>query len=49
MKKSDEIKRGLEACVAGECRSKRHECPYRKESECTMVLSGNALAYIREL
>lgn len=49
MKTPDEIKKGLEACVAGECRSKRHECPYRNYGECTMALSENALTYIHEL
>lgn len=49
MKTPDEIKRGLEACSADECHSKRHECPYRDESECTMTLSEDALAYIQQL
>ena len=49
MKTPEEIKKGLEACVAGECHSKRHECPYRKEAECTMALSEDALAYIYQL
>ena len=49
MKTPEEIKKGLEACVAGECRSKRHECPYRKEAECTMALSEDALEHIKQL
>lgn len=49
MKKPEEIKKGLEACVAGECHSKRYDCPYRMEAECTMAITEDALAYIQQL
>lgn len=49
MRTPEEIKKGLEACVAGECHSKRHDCPYRKEPECTMSITEDALAYIKRL
>lgn len=49
MKTTEKFKKGLEACAAGECRSKRHECPYRNEGECTMALSEDALALICQL
>lgn len=49
MKMPDEIKKGLEACVAGECNGKGHKCPYRDEGECTSTLAKDALAYIQQL
>ena len=49
MKKPDEIKRGLECCINGECNSKRNTCPYRKASDCASAALMDALAYIREL
>lgn len=49
MKTPDEIKRGLEACIAGECNSKRITCPYRKAGDCTTAVVVDALAYIRQL
>lgn len=49
MKSPDVIKKGLRACIAGECHSKRHKCPYRKELECTTALAEDSLALIRQL
>lgn len=49
MELSDKVKKGLEACIAGECNSKRITCPYRKENDCTTAVVVDALAYIREL
>lgn len=49
MKTPEKIKKGLEACVAGECNGKGHKCPYRDEGECTSTLAKGALAYIQQL
>ena len=49
MKEPEEIKKGLEACIAGECNSKRITCPYRKEGDCTTAVVVDALALINQL
>ena len=49
MKTPDKIKKGLKACAVGECHSKRHDCPYSREGECTMEIATDALAYIQQL
>lgn len=49
MKTPEEIKKGLEACIAGECHTKRHDCPYREEGECTLEVMEDALALIQQL
>lgn len=49
MELSEKVKKGLEACIAGECNSKRITCPYRKASDCASAALMDALAYIREL
>lgn len=49
MKTPDEIKKGLAACAVGECHSKRHDCPYRREAECTLEIVTDAFAYIQQL
>ena len=45
----EEIKLGLEACIAGECHTKRHECPYREKGECTLDVMVDALALTQQL
>lgn len=49
MKTPEKIKRGLEACIGGGCDSKRIQCPYRKENDCTTAVVMDALALIQQL
>lgn len=47
MKTPDEIKKGLEYCskVKGKCK----DCPCYSDSECSIHLAADALAYIKQL
>lgn len=49
MKTPEKIKRWLEACIGGGCDSKRIQCPYRKENDCTTAVVMDALALIQQL
>lgn len=49
MKTPDEIKKGLECCIVGECNSKQRTCPYRKDNDCTTATIEDALSYIQQL
>lgn len=50
MKTPEEIKKGLECCMAEECFGEKENCPYTADPAlCVGVMCEDALAYIQQL